>query len=158
MKSAFARRRFLQHLALSAALMTSTGPLSSEPIDRELFGEPAHKVVYQLNRSDTEYIEHILYSVGELLRKYGDDIHLVVTVIGPGIHILAKRPVRPVPELIRQRVASLAAYGVSFHACGNTMKSLSWTEKDMLDFAEIVEIGADDLMLLQEQGYSYISW
>ena len=38
------------------------------------------------------------------------------------------------------------------------MKSLDWSEKDMLDIAEIVEIGADDLMLLQEQGYSYISW
>jgi len=100
----------------------------------------------------------VLFSVGALLRKYGDDIHLVVTAIGPGIHILAKRPLRAVPELVRQRVASLAAYGVSFHACGNTMKSLDWSKEDMLDFAEIVEIGADDLMTLQEQGYSYISW
>ena len=94
----------------------------------------------------------------QLLRKYGDDIHLVVTAIGPGIHILARRPGRPVPELVRQRVSSLAAYGVSFHACGNTMKSLNWMKEDILDFAEIVEIGADDLMRLQEQGYSYISW
>ena len=38
------------------------------------------------------------------------------------------------------------------------MKSLGWTKDDILDFAEIVEIGADDLLLLQEQGYSYISW
>jgi intracellular sulfur oxidation DsrE/DsrF family protein len=38
------------------------------------------------------------------------------------------------------------------------MKSLGWGPDDMLDFAEIVEIGADDLMTLQEQGYSYISW
>jgi intracellular sulfur oxidation DsrE/DsrF family protein len=60
--------------------------------------------------------------------------------------------------VVRQRVASLAAYGVSFHACGNTMKSLDWGKDDILDFAEIVEIGADDLMTLQEQGYSYISW
>jgi len=83
---------------------------------------------------------------------------MVITVIGPGIHILAKKPRRPVPELIRQRVSSLAAYGVAFHACGNTMKSLDWTKDDMLEFADIVEIGANDLMTLQEQGYSYISW
>ena len=93
-----------------------------------------------------------------MLRKYGDDIHVVVVVIGPGIHTLAKKPQRPLPELAEKRIESLAAYGVSFHACGNTMKSLDWGEDDMLDFAEIVEIGADDLMLLQEQGYSYISW
>ncbi len=158
MQTPLPRRNFLQRLAAAAGVLSVASATRAEPIDRELFGDPSHKLVYQLNRSDTEYIEHILFSVGELLRKYGDDIHLVVTVIGPGIHVLAKRPVRPVPELIRQRVSSLAAYGVSFHACGNTMKSLSWTEDDMLDFAEIVKIGADDLMLLQEQGYSYISW
>jgi len=126
--------------------------------DPALFGEPSHKLVYQFNKADIDYMEHVLFSVGALLRKYGDDIHLVVTAIGPGIHILGKRPLRPVPEVVRQRVASLAAYGVSFHACGNTMKSLDWGKEDMLDFAEIVEIGADDLMTLQEQGYSYISW
>ncbi len=158
MQTPLPRRNFLQRLAVAAGGLSVASAARAEPIDRELFGDPSHKLVYQLNRSDTEYIEHILFSVGALLRKYGDDIHLVVTVIGPGIHVLAKRPVRPVPELIRQRVSSLAAYGVSFHACGNTMKSLSWTEDDMLDFAEIVTIGADDLMLLQEQGYSYISW
>lgn len=156
MKTPISRRIFLQSLAFTAGM--TMVPALAEPIDRELFGEPAHKVVYQLNRSDLDYIESILFSVGELLRKYGDDIHLVVTAIGPGIHILARRPGRPVPELVRQRVSSLAAYGVSFHACGNTMKSLNWTKEDILDFAEIVEIGADDLMRLQEQGYSYISW
>jgi intracellular sulfur oxidation DsrE/DsrF family protein len=158
MKTPIQRRTFMQWLAAISCMTWASVPAHAEPVDRDLFGEPTHKVVYQLNRSDLEYIESILFSVGELLRKYGDDIHLVVTVIGPGIHILAKRPGRPVPELIRQRVSSLAAYGVSFHACGNTMKSLNWTREDILDFADIVEIGADDLMRLQEQGYSYISW
>lgn len=126
--------------------------------DRELFGEPAHKLVYQFNSADPDYMEHVLFSVGAMLRKYGDDIHIVVTAIGPGIHILGTHPERPVPELIKQRVASLAAYGVSFHACGNTLKGLGWDRDKVLDFAEIVEVGADDLMTLQEQGYSYISW
>jgi len=115
-------------------------------------------VVYQFNKADIDYMEHVLFSVGAMLRKYPDNIHLVVTAIGPGIHILARQPRRPVPEIIRQRVASLAAYGVSFHACGNTMKSLNWDKSDILDFAEVVDIGADDLMTLQEKGYSYISW
>jgi intracellular sulfur oxidation DsrE/DsrF family protein len=49
-------------------------------------------------------------------------------------------------------------YGVEFHACGNTMKSLGWTEEDILESATVVEVGAADLMELQKQGYSYISW
>ena len=94
-------------------------------------------------------MQGVLFSVGEMLREHGDNIHLVVTAIGPGIHILAKNPQRPVPEQIRERVSSLAAYGVSFHACGNTMDALGWGPNDMLDFVTVVPIGAEDLMLLQ---------
>ncbi len=139
-------------------LLTSLPAYSAEAPDTSLFGEPTHKVVYQLNKADHDYMEHILFSVGEMLRKYGDDIHLVVTVIGPGIHLLGKNPERPVPKLLQQRAESLAMYGIEFHACGNTMKSLGWGEEDLLDFATVVSVGADDLMRLQEKGYSYISW
>lgn len=152
------RRHVLRTLVAAAGFALFSPGIQAEPVDRDLFGEPEHKLVYQLNKADPAYMEAILFSVGEMLRKYDDNIHLVVTVIGPGIHILAKQPQRPVPDIIRQRVASLAAYGVSFHACGNTMKSLHWDKDDMLDFAEIVDIGADDLMQLQQEGYSYISW
>ena len=119
---------------------------------------PAHRVVYQLNKADPVYQEHILFSVGAMVRKYGDNIKIVVVAIGPGIHILAKKPKRPVSEEIKQRVRSLNEYGVEFHACGNTMKTQTWKDEDMLPFAKVVEVGASDLMELQEQGYSYISW
>jgi len=117
-----------------------------------------HKVVYQLNKADPEYHNHILFSVGAVLRKYGDDVEIVVEVFAEGIHLLAKNPKRPVSEKIKQKVRSLADYGVAFHACYNTMKSLQWEQKDMLEFAKVVPSGADDLMLLQEKGFSYISW
>ena len=122
-------------------------------------GDPVdHKIVYQFNKADEKYHTAVLFSVGAMLRKYQDNIHIVVVGIGPGIHIMAKRPKRPVSETIRQRVASLLQYGVEFHACGNTMKSLNWTKKDILESAKYVEVGAADIMELQEQGYSYISW
>lgn len=120
--------------------------------------EAQHKVVYQFNKADEEYMEHVLFSVGAMLRKYGDNVQIAVVAIGPGIHILGKRPERTVPKLIQQRVSSLAQYGVKFIACGNTMKSLGWTENDLLPFAEMTEVGAAALMELQEQGYAYISW
>jgi len=120
--------------------------------------ESAHHIVYQLNKADPKYISHILFSVGELLRKYGDDVEIVVAVFAEGIHLLGKHPRRAIPRDLQQKAASLAAYGVSFHACGNTMKSLRWTEKDLLDFAKPVPIGVEDIMLLQEKGFSYISW
>lgn len=117
-----------------------------------------HRIVYQLNKADPEYLQHVLFSAGELLRKYGDDIEIIIAAFGPGLHLVGKHPERPVPAELQQRARSLTEYGVAFHACGNTMKSLEWTEKDLFDFAKIVPIGVDDIMQLQEKGYTYISW
>jgi intracellular sulfur oxidation DsrE/DsrF family protein len=120
--------------------------------------EPDHKVVYQFNHASLGYQDHVIFSVGEMVRKYGDNVKVVVVAFAEGIHILGKQPGREVKDEIRQRVSSLAHYGVEFHACGNTMKSLNWTEEDLVDFAQVVQVGAADLMELQEQGYAYISW
>ena len=120
--------------------------------------EPDHKVVYQFNKADGDYHQQVLFSVGAMLRKYGDNIRIVVACIGPGIHILARSPQRPVSEETRQRVTSLAEYGVQFHACGNTLIALNWSAEDLLPFAKIVTVGAADMMELQEQGYAYLSW
>ena len=162
----FSRRKVLSQLAAGSGLLAlglSTSK-AAEAVETELDelrfpgDEPEHKVVYQLNKSDPEYHNHIIFSVGAVLRKYGDNVRIVVTCFGPGLHVLAKKPGRPVAKEIIERVSSLSAYGVEFHACGNTMKSLKWTKKDLVDFAEVVEVGASDLIELQEQGYSYISW
>jgi uncharacterized protein len=120
--------------------------------------EAAHKLVYQVNKADDEYLGHIMFSVGEMIRKYGDSIDVVVTAFGPGVQLLGQNPTRPIAKIHQQRVSSLLMYGVNFHACGNTMKSLGWKEIDLLDGVTVVDVGAVDLMLLQEKGYSYISW
>lgn len=140
-------------------MVTCFSALAADEDKMHFPGDPAeHKLVYQFNKGDEEYQHHVLFSVGAMLRKYGDNIHIVVVAIGPGIHILAKNPERPVSQEIKERVSSLSQYGVEFHACGNTMKSLEWTMNDMVPFAKYVEVGAADLMELQEQGYAYISW
>jgi hypothetical protein len=145
-------------LVVFAFMLPLSSVLAQEEELRFPGDEPEHKVVYQFNKADEAYQKSVLFSVGAMLRKYGDNIRIVVVGIGPGIHILAKNPGRPVSETIKQRVSSLSQYGVEFHACGNTMKSLHWEEKDILPLATIVEVGASDLMELQEQGYAYISW
>jgi len=151
------RRAFLQAAGLFGAGMV-TSKVQAHHTDTHFDDSSPHKLVYQCNHADPDYIGHILFSCGEMLRKYGDDIELVVTTFGPGVNLLGKRPVRPIPKIHLDRARSLAAYGVAFHACGNTMKSLKWKEEDIVDFAKIVPIGAVDLMELQEKGFSYISW
>ena len=120
--------------------------------------EPDHKIVYQFNHAEDEYHRHVLGSAGAMLRTYQDNVGIVVTCFGRGIHILAKRPTRPVSDEIKSRVSSLNDYGVRFHACGRTLESLEWTKDDIVDFAEVVPVGAADLMELQEKGYAYLAW
>ncbi|MCW8919320.1 MAG: DsrE family protein [Gammaproteobacteria bacterium] len=156
------RRRLLGGLLAGGAVLATTAvarAADEEAVEPRFPGDPPdHYVVFQFNKSDLGYQDHVIFSIGAVLRKYGDNVKIVVVAFAEGIHILASKPGREVKEEIRQRVSSLAQYGVEFHACGNTLKSLNWSEKDLLPFAQVVEVGAADLMELQEQGYSYISW
>jgi intracellular sulfur oxidation DsrE/DsrF family protein len=157
MKNLFDRRRFMQWLAAGSGL-TLASRSSAHHTPTHLEDDSKHHIVYQLNKADPRYIAHILFSVGELIRKYGDDVEIVVAVYAEGIHLLGKHPGRPIPFELQEKASSLDLYGVSFHACMNTMKSLRWTEEDLLDFAKPVPIGVEDIMLLQEKGFSYIAW
>ncbi len=157
--SPFARRQLLGAVAAaataSAALpvqaATSPGPATADG--------PPHKVVYQINRHEPEYQEAILNSISAMLKKYVDDVTIVVVVWGPGIHLLAKKPKRPVPKTLQQRVRGMSeSYGIEFIACGNTMHTIGWEKEDMLDFARVEEVGAAAIMELQEKGYAYIAW
>jgi intracellular sulfur oxidation DsrE/DsrF family protein len=163
------RRKLLGRLAAAGGAVVlsaeahAQAPGSDKPTTQEKAlrfpGDPPENfVVYQFNEADPAYHEHVIFSVGAMLRKYGDNIKIVVTAFGPGIHILLKKPRRPVTTEIREKIASLSHYGVGFHACGNTLTALGLTEKDILPFATYVDVGAADLMELQQKGYSYISW
>ena len=117
-----------------------------------------HRIVYQCNKADNDYLQHIMFSVGELIRKHGDNVQVVVACFGPGLHLIGNPPGRPVAKELQERASSLSAYGVAFHACENTMEGLKWDKTNLLEFAKVVPIGVEDIMLLQEQGFSYFSW
>ncbi len=153
------RRQLLTAVAAAAtagAAMPSRAAVAAAPAADD--GAP-HKVVYQINRHEPEYQEAILNSIGAMLKKYVDDVNIVVVVWGPGIHLLAKKPKRPVPKTHQQRVRSMKeSYGIEFIACGNTMHTIGWEKEDMLDFVRVEEVGAAAIMELQEKGYAYIAW
>lgn len=150
------RRQFLAMLGLGSTSLV-VKQAQAHHTDTHFEDSSSHRLVYQLNKSDHDYIDSILFSAGEMLRKYGDDIEIVIAAFGRGIHLLGVHPKRPISTLHQQRVQSLMQYGVRFQACGNTMKSLHWLDKDIIDGAEIVPVGIDGIMQLQEQGFSYIS-
>lgn len=150
---------FLSPAASYAAEDAASVAQTDEEDDLKFPGEESdNKLVYHFNQGDESYQLAVLNTIRNMLRKYGDDIKIVVSAMGPGIHILLKEPGVPVIPAVRDQVESLAFYGVEFHACGNTLITLHKDEKDVVDFATVVEAGVSDLMELQQQGYSYISW
>ncbi len=153
------RRQFLSLLGLGGIGLGVSLPRKAKAhhTDTHFDDSSIHKLVYQCNSADHDYIEQVLFSCGEMLRKYGDDIELVIAALGPGLNLLGTHPKRAISRVHQQRVQSLSEYGVRFQACGNTMKSLNWTEKDLLDVSVVVPIGVDGIMKLQEKGFSYIS-
>jgi len=151
------RRIALQSLGLLGSLVAAR-QVQAHHTESHFEDDSKHHIVYQCNQADPEYLEHVLFSAGELLRKYENDVEIVIGVFGPGLHLIAKHPQRPIPHTLQQRAGSLADYGIAFHACGNTMDALGWSKKDLLPFASVVPIGVDDIMLLQEKGFAYLSW
>ena len=126
-----ARRRLVQWLSAAGGLF-ALNQARAHHTDTHFDDKSDHQIVYQCNKADAEYLESIMFSVGELIRKYGDNVEIIVAVFGPGIHLLGKRPKRAIPPELQQRASSLAEYGVAFHACGNTMESLNVTGKDLI--------------------------
>jgi len=159
------RRHLIGSLAGLAAASTTMDASANPAVTAQApammvdAGSTRNKIVYQLNKADPEYQGDILNSVSAMLTKFVDDISIVLVVWGPGIHLLAKNPKRPVSKLFQQRVRSMAeSYGVRFIACENTMKTIGWGAKDMQNFVEVEDFGAAAMMRLQQQGYAYLAW
>ena len=151
------RRLALQSIGMLGGLVAAR-QVHAHHTDSHFEDAAEHRIVYQCNKADPDYLQAILFSAGEMLRKYSDDIEIVIAAFGPGLHLISQHPQRPIPRELRQSASSLAEYGVAFHACGNTMKSLGWTDIDLLPYAKVVPIGVDDIMQLQERGFAYMSW
>jgi intracellular sulfur oxidation DsrE/DsrF family protein len=119
---------------------------------------PEHFIVFPLNHSDKQYHNHVLGSVGAMIAKYEDNIDQVVVCFGRGIHVLLKNPIRPVEKSVMDKIKSLAGQGVKFHACNRTLSSLELTKDDVLPFVKVIDVGAADIMELQEQNYALMVW
>lgn len=153
------RRQLLTSVAAAvtaSAALPASAATAATPVPND---GPAHKIVYQLNHPEEAYQEAILNSIGALITRYVDDVSIVVVAWGPGIHLLAKKPKRPVSKVHQQRVKSMSeSYGVRFVACGNTMHTLGWSKEDLLDVVTVEDVGAASVMELQEKGYAYLAW
>ena len=153
------RRDFLTGAGLMAGSVSLAGSGVARGSELSMPGEdPEARIVYQVNRDDPDYYGHILFSLGEVLRQTGNRAALTAVCFGPGLRLLASERPETVSREVRERVTSLMAYGVEFHACRQSMEALELGQADLIEGAEVVAAGVLDMARLQREGYAYVAW
>jgi len=113
-----------------------------------------NKVVIQVSEGDEAAQSLALNNVANLQQALGmDNVEIEVVAYGPGLSLLTKA------NKDGQRVESLAVQGVTFSACGNTIKAVTkktGKEPVLLKGVKVVPGGVVRIMELQQKGYAYV--
>ncbi|MCB2099554.1 MAG: DsrE family protein [Rhodobacterales bacterium] len=107
------------------------------------------KVVLTLTTDDPRKINSVLYNAVNVQKFYGmDHVQIAVVAWGPGVRALlrAGSPVRP-------RIESLLQYDIEFVACGNTMTTMHWHDKDLIDGVAVTTAGIPEVIERRLRGW-----
>lgn len=114
--------------------------------------KPKHRVVVQLNSGDTLVWAATLKNLANLHQALGEgqtEIELVAHGAGIGVLIQNK-------STQKAQVEALSAKGVLFKACENTIRERKIDKASLFSTAGFVPSGVAEVVLKQEQGYSYL--
>ena len=104
------------------------------------------KVVFKINDSNLEKVNHNLGTMYNILKEYPEEsLNIAVVVYGNGMRALRK----DYDKNTLDRINSLMEYDVEFYACRNTMESMKWTEDEFID--DLVYVQAELLNLLKNK-------
>ena len=116
-----------------------------------------HRIVYQLDEAGVDQARFVLGNIRNHVAGVGgwqnvESLELVV--FGPALKSFVQSSMDPA---LKQALEALQAQGLSFGACGNTMKNFTITI-DQLPRGSLVlpQGGVVRIMELQELGYTYL--
>jgi uncharacterized protein len=120
-------------------------------------GSRKHKIVYQLSDAGVDKAKFVLGNIRNHASGVGgwqniESLELVV--FGPALKSFVQGSMDPA---LAQTLEALQGQGMTFGACGNTMKNFSITAEQLPPKSRILpQGGVVRIMELQEQGYIYI--
>ncbi|MFM6949362.1 MAG: DsrE family protein [Aquirufa sp.] len=112
-----------------------------------------HRVVVQLNTSDTLVWHGALKNISNLQAALGANTQVEVVAHGSGIGILIESKTTQ-----KAKIAELAANGVLFKACENTIRERKIDKSTLLQQSGFVPSGVAEVVLKQEAGWSYLKY
>lgn len=114
-------------------------------------GQAKHRVIMQLSTNDTLAWKGLMNNIRNLKNSWGDSVTIEVVAHGPGIDFLTKGKTTQL-----DRIESYHSKGVLFVACENTLIERKIPKENIIPLAGFVKMAVAEIILKQEQGWSYI--
>lgn len=112
--------------------------------------EREHKIVFHLASSDTLVHKALVKQIANVL-DYWKTAKIEVVVHNNGIGFMKIEEAKTAKE-----IQALTEKGVVFAVCENTMKQRHLEKKQILSSATFVPVGIAEIVLKEEDGWSYI--
>ena len=110
-----------------------------------------HKVVMQLNSADTAVWSGMLGNIRNFQKVWPGNVAIEVVVHGKALNFLVASKSHLVPD-----VEKMTKLGVVFNACENTMNKYGIKKEMLIPYVSSVPSGVAELVIKQEEGWSYI--
>ena len=138
---------------ISIVIMLSSFFVSAQETAPDSYREEKapHKVIMQLSSSDTLAWKMLMNNIKNIKATWEDKVAIEVVVNGPGISFLMKEKATQ-----SDRIIYFKSQGVAFMACENTMKERNISKESIIPEAGFVKSAAVEIILKQEQGWTYI--
>mgnify|MGYP000915462195 FL=1 len=109
-----------------------------------------HRIVFHLATSDTLAQKALVKQLSNVL-EYWNTAKIEVVVHNNGVNFMKQDEARFAKE-----IAALRQRGVVFAVCENTLKQRKIEKNQILPSAVFVPVGLVEIVLRQEEGWSYI--
>jgi hypothetical protein len=147
------RRTLLTALTSFGAALFAATPRASAATTAAAASDKL-KVVYHLNELDR--VSFVLGNIKNHIAGVGGPDHVTIALVIHGSALRAFHSASASPEISRQ-VSEFGSAGVSFAACGNTLKAQNLSLEALLPgFVVADRGGVVRIAELQSQGYLYI--
>ena len=141
----------LADAALLSSMIIAPGMAADQPLSFKPATGVKYKVIFQVSDNDPAKWNLALNNVKNIQQDLGrDNVEIELVAYGPGL------PMLKLDSAVSTRVSDAIAQGVKILACENTMANTKTTRADMLPNLGYVKAGVVELMVKQQQGYSYI--
>lgn len=110
-----------------------------------------HRVVIQLSNNDSLSWKGLMNNIRNLKAGWGDSVQVEVVAHGPGVDLLTAAKTTQL-----ERIRLYKSMGVTFLVCENTLRERNIPKENIIPEAGYVPMGIGEIILKQEQGWTYI--